>query len=71
MSWYKVKKNVEEDIELFIILNIILFNSDKVIGKKLLGEASQVFVTIGEDELSFLEKRILLDTVSWKTCVEK
>ena len=49
---------MEEDIEL-----IILVNSERVIGEKLLKEASQSFVKIGEDELYFLEKG-LLDMVS-------
>ena len=53
---------MEEDIEL-----IILVNSERVIGEKLLREASQSFVKIG-DELSFLKERILLDMVSWKSC---
>ena len=42
---------MEEDIEL-----IILVNSERVIGEKLLREASQSFVKIGKDELSFLEE---------------
>ena len=42
---------MEEDIEL-----IILVNSDKVIGEKLLRKASQSFVKIGKDEISVLEK---------------
>ena len=50
---------------------IILVNSKRVIGEKLLKEASQSFVKIGKDELSFLEERILLDMASWKSCVEK
>ena len=49
---------MEEDIEL-----IILVNSDRVIGEKLLREASQSFVKIEKDELSFPEERILLDMV--------
>ena len=59
-------EHVEEDIGL-----IILVNSERVVGEKLLREASQSFVKIGEDELSFLEKRILLNMVSWKSCGEK
>ena len=47
---------MEKDIEL-----IILMNSERVIGKKLLREASQSFVKIGKDELSFLEEKLLLD----------
>ena len=57
---------MEEDIEL-----IILKNSKRVIGKMLLREASLSFVKRGENELSFLEERILLDMVSWKSCGEK
>ena len=57
---------MEEDIEL-----IILKNSKRVIGKKLLREASLSFVKIGKDKLIFLEERILLDMVSWKSCGEK
>ena len=43
-------EHVEEDIEL-----IILVNSERVFGEKLLREASQSFVKIGKDELLFLE----------------
>ena len=57
---------MKEDIEL-----IILKNSKRVIGKKLSREASLSFVKGGENELSFLEERILLDMVSWKNCGEK
>ena len=54
---------MEEDIELFRL-------AERVIGEKLLREASQSVVKIG-DELSFLEGRTLLDMVSWKRCGEK
>ena len=57
---------MEEDIEL-----VILVNSEKVIGEKLLRKASQSFVKIRKNELSFLEKRILLDMVFWKSCRKK
>ena len=57
---------MEEDIEL-----IILVNSERVIGEKLLREASQSFVKTRENKLSFLEERILLDMMSWKSCGEK
>ena len=60
------REHVEEDIEL-----IILVNSVRVVGEKLLKEASQSFVKIGKDELSFLEKRILLNMVSWKAVEKK
>ena len=50
---------------------IILVNSERVIGEKLLRVASQSFVETGKDELSFLEKRILLDTLFWKSFGEK
>ena len=49
---------MEEDIELIIVVN-----SERVAGEKLLREASQSFVKT-RDELSFLEQRILLDMVS-------
>ena len=49
---------MEEDIEF-----IMLFKSERVIGEKLLKEASQSFVKFGEFELSFLKERILLDMV--------
>ena len=55
---------MEEDIELIKVVN-----SERVNGEKLLREASQSFVKIGEDELSFLEERILL--VFWKSCEKK
>ena len=41
---------MEEDIELIIVVT-----SERVIGEKL-REASQSFVKIGDDELSFLEE---------------
>ena len=47
------REDVEEDIEL-----VILVNSERAIGEKLVKEASQSFVKIG-DELSFLEEIIL------------
>ena len=50
---------------------IILVNSEKVIWQKILREASQSFVKIGKNKLSFLKKRILLDMVSWKSCGRK
>ena len=49
---------MEGDIEL-----IIVTNTKRVIGEMLLKEASQSFAKIGEDELSFLKERILLDCV--------
>ena len=61
----RLKEHVEEDIEL-----IILVNSERVIEDKLLREASQSFVKIGEDALSFLEEKLLLDMVSWESCRE-
>ena len=56
---------MEENVEL-----IMLVNSEKVIGENLLKEASQSFVKM-ENELSFLEERILLDMVFWESYGEK
>ena len=47
MSWYEVKEHVEEDIKLIIVVN-----SERVIGEKILREASQSFVKTGKDESS-------------------
>ena len=51
---------MEEDIELIIVVT-----SERVIGEKLLMEASQSFVKIEEVALSFLEERIFLEKL-WK-----
>ena len=49
---------MEEEIELILVVN-----SERVIGEKLLMEASRSFVRIGEDKLLFLEEKISLDSL--------
>ena len=50
---------------------IILVNLERVVGEKLLREASQNLMKMKKVKLSYLKGKYLLDTISWKSCGEK